>query len=68
VSWELSSLIRGGCPRALLAWRMTEEIAPRYIKCFQRNARNSVWLKLKISGKTGTETGLVSSTFLAKRN
>ena len=32
-----------------------------------RNARNSVLLKFKISGKTGGETGVVYSGFLVKK-
>ena len=37
------------------------------IKDFQRNARNSVLLKFKISGETGGETGVVYSGFLVKK-
>ena len=54
-------------PRALLAYRMIQEIAAGCIKDFQRNARNSVLLKFKISGKTGGETGVVYSGFLVKK-
>ena len=65
--WELSSLtVRGDYSSFSWHGGQPKKLHPDKSNCFQRNVKNFVLLKLKISGKIGKETGAVSSALLAK--